>query len=218
MPAAESSTPPLVVLVAASSVLAVVQRSQALAIFSMSGGFLAPVLTSTGEGSHVALFSYYALLNTGILGMAWFRHWRWLNWVGFVFTFAIGALWGYEYYEPRHFATTQPFLVLFFLYLGHIALFRAFDDPTRGARAAAILALVGFVNVPIVYFSVRWWRTLHQVQSSPETVDPAMVWPLRAMMLAFLFLFVFMLTRRYVLARLRGEEEMDMVRMEVAGG
>lgn len=106
----------LVVLVAGASVLSVVQKSQALAIFSMSGGFLAPVLTSTGEGSHVALFSYYALLNAGILGMAWFRHWRWLNWTGFVFTFVIGASWGIEYYQPEYYASTQPFLVLFFLY------------------------------------------------------------------------------------------------------
>ncbi|MEM8769536.1 MAG: DUF2339 domain-containing protein, partial [Pseudomonadota bacterium] len=106
----------LVVLVTGASVLAVLQRSQALAIFSMSGGFLAPVLTSTGEGSHVALFSYYALLNGGILVMAWFRQWRWLNWTGFVFTFLIGASWGIEYYRPEHYASTQPFLILFFFY------------------------------------------------------------------------------------------------------
>jgi uncharacterized membrane protein len=106
----------LVMLVAGASVLAVVQKSQALAIFSMSGGFLAPVLTSTGEGSHVALFSYYALLNAGILTMAWFRHWRWLNWTGFVFTFVIGASWGYQYYQPEYYASTQPFLILFFAF------------------------------------------------------------------------------------------------------
>ena len=108
--------PMLVVLVAGASVLAVLQRSQALAIFSMSGGFLAPVLTSTGEGSHVALFSYYALLNAGILVMAWFQHWRWLNWTGFVFTFVIGASWGYQYYQPEYYASTQPFLILFFAF------------------------------------------------------------------------------------------------------
>jgi len=106
----------LVVLVAGACVLAVVQKSQALAIFSTSGGFLAPILTSTGEGSHVALFSYYALLNAGILGMAWFQHWRWLNWTGFVFTFVIGASWGYQYYQPEYFASTQPFLILFFAF------------------------------------------------------------------------------------------------------
>ena len=77
---------------------------------------LAPVLTSTGEGSHVAPFSYYALLNAGILVMAWFRHWRWLNWTGFVFTFVIGASWGYQYYQPEYYASTQPFLILFFLF------------------------------------------------------------------------------------------------------
>ncbi len=108
--------PMLVVLVAGASILAVLQRSQALAIFSMSGGFLAPVLTSTGEGSHVALFSYYALLNAGILAMAWFRQWRWLNWTGFIFTFVIGASWGYQYYQPEYYASTQPFLVLFFAF------------------------------------------------------------------------------------------------------
>lgn len=108
--------PMLVVLVAGASVLSVAQKSQALAIFSMSGGFLAPVLTSTGEGSHVALFSYYALLNAGILGMAWFQHWRWLNWTGFIFTFVIGASWGYQYYQPEYYTSTQPFLILFFVF------------------------------------------------------------------------------------------------------
>jgi uncharacterized membrane protein len=118
----------LVLLVIGASVLAVVQKSQALAIFSMSGGFLAPVLTSTGEGSHVALFSYYALLNAGILVMAWFRHWRWLNWTGFVFTFVIGASWGYQYYQPEYYASTQPFLILFFgFYLGVSVLFARRD-------------------------------------------------------------------------------------------
>lgn len=112
----------LVVLVTASSILAVVQNAQALAIFSMAGGFLAPVLLSTETGSHVALFSYYALLNGGILAMAWFRFWRWLNWVGFIFTFAIGATWGYQYYKPEFFSTTEPFLVLFFFYYVGVSL------------------------------------------------------------------------------------------------
>lgn len=108
--------PMLVVLVVGASILSVAQKSQALAIFSMGGGFLAPVLTSTGEGSHLALFSYYALLNAGILAMAWFQHWRWLNWTGFMFTFVIGASWGYQYYQPEHYASTQPFLILFFVF------------------------------------------------------------------------------------------------------
>ena len=142
----------LVILVAGSSILAVLQNSQALAIFSMSGGFLAPVLVSTGAGSHVALFSYYALLNTGILGMAWFRHWRWLNWVGFVFTFAIGGLWGYEYYEARHFATTEPFLALsFFYYLGVSVLFaRRNPVELRGVIDGTLV-----FGMPVIAFAMQ---------------------------------------------------------------
>jgi uncharacterized membrane protein len=142
----------LIALVAASSILAVLQNSQALAIFSMSGGFLAPVLVSTGAGSHVALFSYYALLNAGILGMAWFRHWRWLNWVGFVFTFAIGGLWGFEYYEARHFATIEPFLVLsFFYYLGVSVLFaRRNPIELRGVIDGTLV-----FGMPVIAFAMQ---------------------------------------------------------------
>lgn len=103
----------LVVLCTLSAYLAVVQDSRALAVLGASGGFLAPVLASTGSGSHVALFSYYALLNGGILCIAWYRSWRLLNLIGFVFTFVIGAVWGAQYYRPAHFATVEPFLLLF---------------------------------------------------------------------------------------------------------
>ena len=69
----------LVLLTAASGALSVLQNSRTLAILGVVGGFLAPVLTSTGRGSHVALFSYYLVLNGAILGIAWFRAWRELN-------------------------------------------------------------------------------------------------------------------------------------------
>ena len=71
-----------------------------------------------------------------------------------------GAWWVWD-------ARLTSVLVLFFLYLGHIALVRAFDDPVRGYRAGAILALVGVVNLPIIKFSVDWWNTLHQ----PDTIS-----------------------------------------------
>ncbi|HEY5626140.1 MAG TPA: cytochrome c biogenesis protein CcsA [Dehalococcoidia bacterium] len=131
-----------------------------------------------------------------------------------------GAFWGrptwgvYWTWDPR--LTTTAIMAITFA--GYLVLRAFIDDPEGRARTSSLVAIVGFVNVPIVYFSVRWWRTLHQVQSSPETIDPAMVWPLRGMMLAFLCLVIFMLTRRYLLARLRGEEEMEMVRLEVTGG
>ncbi len=142
----------LVALVAGASVLAVVQKSQALAIFSMSGGFLAPVLTSTGEGSHVALFSYYALLNAGILGMAWFRHWRWLNWTGFVFTFVIGSLWGYSYYQPEHYASTQPFLLLFFFYYLAVSVLFA---RRQGVELKGVVDGTLVFGTPVIAFALQ---------------------------------------------------------------
>jgi hypothetical protein len=74
----------LVLFVTLSAVLAIAQDSLALATLATVGGFLAPVLTSTGQGSHVALFSYYAVLNAGILATAWFRSYRLLNLLGFL--------------------------------------------------------------------------------------------------------------------------------------
>lgn len=99
----------------ASSILAVAQNSLSLAAIGVSGGFLAPVLASTGQGSHVMLFSYYAVLNAGIVAIAWLKAWRVLNLLGFAFTFVIGLAWGAKFYRPEHFASTEPFLVLFFL-------------------------------------------------------------------------------------------------------
>ena len=82
---------------------------------------------------------------------------------------------------------------LFFLYLGYLALVGAFDDPTRGARAGAILALVGAVNLPIIKFSVDWWNTLHQPASvfrlGGPTIALSMLLPLLVMAVAFTALF-----------------------------
>jgi uncharacterized membrane protein len=110
---------------ATSSWLAIRQDAIALAALSVAGGFLAPILTSTNSGSHVLLFSYYALLNAGIFGIAWFKAWRSLNLLGFAFTFIIGTLWGVTRYRPENFATTEPFLILFFLFYVGIAVLYA---------------------------------------------------------------------------------------------
>lgn len=111
----------LVAVAAISAIMAVLQDTRSLAVLAASGGFLAPVLASTGAGSHVALFGYYALLNLGIAGIAWFKAWRILNLIGFAFTFIIGTSWGWKYYRPEYFATTEPFLILFFLLYTFIA-------------------------------------------------------------------------------------------------
>jgi uncharacterized membrane protein len=110
---------------ATSSWLAIRQDAIALAALSVAGGFLAPILTSSNSGNHVLLFTYYALLNCGIFGIAWFKAWRSLNLLGFAFTFVIGTLWGVTRYRPENLATTEPFLVLFFLFYVGIAVLYA---------------------------------------------------------------------------------------------
>jgi uncharacterized membrane protein len=105
----------LFVLTIFTCLLAVLQNAFWLATFGIVGGFVSPILTSTGSGSHVALFSYYTLLNAGILAIALKRSWRALNLLGFAFTFLIGTAWGMRSYDPAlHYLSTQLFLILFF--------------------------------------------------------------------------------------------------------
>ena len=105
----------LVAVTVFSAILAVTQNALGLAAAAALGGFAAPILTSTGSGNHVALFSYFILLNTGILAIAWFKAWRLLNLIGFVGTFGIGIVWGLRSYSPQLFFSTEPFLIVFFL-------------------------------------------------------------------------------------------------------
>ncbi len=118
--------------------------------------------------------------------------------IGAAFTFVClvtGALWGrpmwgtYWVWDAR----LTSVLVLFLMYLGLIALWRAIEDPARAARAAAVLTLVGAVNLPIIKFSVDWWSTLHQPASvfrvGGSTIHPAILAPLLVMALAFTLLF-----------------------------
>ena len=115
-----------------------------------------------------------------------------------------GSLWGKPMWGTWWVwdARLTSVLVLFFLYLGHIALVRAFDDPVRGARAAAVLALAGAVNLPIIKFSVDWWNTLHQPGTITLTGAPGMhkdmLMPLLACTLGASFAFA-----AIVVARLR---------------
>jgi heme exporter protein C len=83
--------------------------------------------------------------------------------------------------------------VLFIMYLGIMALSRALDDPGRSAKAAAIVTLVGFINIPIIKFSVDWWNTLHQpasvIRLDGPTIHPSLLWPLLVCALGFTLLF-----------------------------
>jgi heme exporter protein C len=113
-----------------------------------------------------------------------------------------GSLWGEPMWGTWWVwdARLTSVLVLFFLYLGYLALIHAFDDPTRGAKAGAILALVGAVNLPIIKFSVDWWSTLHQPESifrlGGPTIAASMLWPLGVMALGFTLFFVTLLLVR----------------------
>src|SRR6476659_6828691 len=119
--------------------------------------------------------------------------------LGAAFTFlalVTGSLWGrpmwgtYWVWDAR----LTSVLVLFLMYLGVIALWRTVDDPSRAGRAAAILTLVGAVNLPIIKFSVDWWNTLHQpasvLRAGGSTIDPSILTPLFVMAAGFTLLFV----------------------------
>lgn len=142
----------MVALCVFSGTLAVLQNARALAMLAAAGGFLAPVLVSTGAGDHVMLFSYYALLNAGILGVAWFRAWRELNLLGFISTFVVGLMWGVQRYRPELFASTEPFLILFFVfYVGVAVLFALRQAPQlRGYVDGTIV-----FGVPVVAFALQ---------------------------------------------------------------
>ncbi|MBL8580998.1 MAG: heme ABC transporter permease [Rhizobiaceae bacterium] len=119
--------------------------------------------------------------------------------IGAVFTalaLVTGSVWGKPMWGTWWVwdARLTSVFVLFLMYLGLIALTRAFDDPSRSARAAAVMTLVGFINIPIIKFSVEWWNTLHQPASvlrmGGPTIDPSMLWPLLVMAAAMTLLFL----------------------------
>lgn len=116
---------------ALSTVIALLQNSRTLAVIGFAGGFLAPVLTSTGQGSHVGLFTYYAMLNLAILYIALKRAWRVLNLVGFFATFGIASAWGVLKYTPENYASIQPFLIFFFLLYVTTAILYAKQQATK---------------------------------------------------------------------------------------
>jgi len=146
--------------------------------------------------------------------------------VGAAFTFlslATGSLWGKPMWGTWWVwdARLTSMLILFFLYIGYMALQGAFDDRARGAKASAVLGLVGAVNLPIIKFSVDWWNTLHQpasvIKMGGPSIHPDMLWPLLIMAIAFKTYYVWVL-----LVRIRQELTADKVRIlrlkQVHGG
>jgi len=124
-------------------------------------------------------------------------------------TLCLGSIWGrptwgvWWTWDAR--LTTTA--ILFFLYVGYLTLRRFVQDRDPRARLSAPLGILIFLNVPVVYLSVRWWRTLHQIQSSPSTMSPDMVLSLRLNAFAFLFLLILFIYHRYQLRKLRDVSE-----------
>lgn len=124
---------------------------------------------------------------TLVLGMIWARP----TW---------GVWWTWD-------ARLTSMLVLFLILVGYLALRALVDDRERRAQWSAAVGVLGAINVPIVYMSVRWWRTIHQIQSNPSTVDPAYVIGLRLNAFAFLFVMIYFIRRRYEAALLERAAE-----------
>jgi len=165
----------------------------------------------------MSMFVYMVLAGAGAAGLIWNLKLAEMTAtaaapIGASFTFlalVTGSLWGkpmwgtYWAWDAR--LTSE--LLLFFLYLGFMALQAAIDDPKRAARAGALLALVGVVNIPVIHFSVQWWNTLHQPASlsainkiGAPAIHPSLLVPLLIMAVAFMLFFATVL-----LMRLRAE-------------
>lgn len=148
----------MIVICAASVALAVLQRAQSLAVVAALGGYLAPVLLSTGGGSHIGLFSYYAMLSAGILAVSVWQIWRPLNLVGFVFTFGVAALWADKSYVPAFYLSCQLFLILNLVIFGILAPLAALRHDTRSLRFVDGTLVFG---TPLVAFGFQY-ALMHQ--------------------------------------------------------
>ncbi len=152
----------LMVMVAAlSAALAVLQEARGLAVIGVLGGFATPLLVSTGSGNQVALFSYYLVLNLGILAVAWFRTWRVLNVIGFLWTFVVGTAWGVTRYSPDDYASSQGFLIAFFLVFIAVLLLpvrRGTAAEGRGAKWVNGSLLFG---LPTAAFALQYGLVKH---------------------------------------------------------
>ncbi len=205
------------------------------------GFFVAPTDFQQGEGYRIifihvpaawmSMFIYVVMAFWSAIGLAWntrlsFTMARALAPTGAMFTFVAlwtGAFWGKPMWGAWWVwdARLTSELILLFLYVGYMALQAAIDDPRRADRAGALLNLVGVINIPIIYFSVKWWNTLHQGSSVSLTRAPSMamimLWGMLIMALA-----AWMYTIAVALARsrtllLERERQTEWARAELEG-
>lgn len=170
-------------------------------------GHLQKIMYVHVPSAWMAMLAYTAVFCYSILYL-WKREAKWdllaasAAEVGVVLnalTLALGSIWGrptwgvWWTWDPR--LTTTAILLLVFA--GYLALRSFVDEPDRRARWSAAVGVLGFLNVPVVYMSVKWWRTLHQVQSTPSTVDSTYALSLRLNAIAFLLIMIYFIARRY---------------------
>jgi len=174
----------------------------------------------------LSMFSYAILAISAGIGLVWHikvadMAARSIAPLGAMFTFCAlvtGSLWGkptwgtYWVWDAR--LTSE--LVLLFLFIGFMALSDAFEDRRTGARASAVLALIGIVNLPIIHFSVEWWNTLHQgstvTRMGRPTMDTSMLVPLLVMFAGFNFYFIAAVLKRLRVQLLDQERRTRWVR------
>jgi uncharacterized membrane protein len=175
----------LVVVAVAAAILAVAQDTLPLAFVATAGGFLAPVLLSTGGGNYVALFTYYAILNLGVFIVAWFRAWRPLNVLGFIFTFTITGLWRATGYHDENLWSADAFLILFFVMYVGVSILNCLRQPPdlKGYVSASLV-----FGLPVVAFTLHATLLAH--------IEYALAWSALALGAAYLMLaFVLYLAR-----------------------
>ncbi|MHA0936759.1 DUF2339 domain-containing protein [Enterobacter kobei] len=148
----------LVAICAASVGLAVLQKALSLAMLASLGGYLAPLLLSTGGGNFVALFSFYLLLSIGILAISIWQHWRELNLLGLLFTFGVGGLWGLSDYQPEHYWVCQLFLIANTLIFGVLCVALSLRAQEKGKQ---IIDGVLLFAPPLIGFGMQYGMTRH---------------------------------------------------------
>lgn len=155
----------LFVIALSAAILAVGQNALSLAVIGTVGGFLAPIMVSTGSGNFIALFSYYAVLNLGVFAVAWFRTWKVLNVLGFLFTFTITGLWRANSYHSDDLFAADAFLILFFLMYVGVSILNCVRQPPdlKGYVSGSLV-----FGLPVVAFG------LHASLVAP--IEYAMAW------------------------------------------
>lgn len=173
----------------------------------------------------LALAGYYIMAFSGAIGLIWkmklpFMVMKSAAPIGAVLTFislVTGSIWGKPTWGTwwEWDARITSMLILFFLYLAMIALQQAFQHRDTADKASAVLALVGMVNIPIIYKSVDWWNTLHQPATikftSKSSIDPSMLWPLLTMVIGFYCFYALVLLLNTRLEVLRRESKTQWV-------